>query len=272
MIKMMKIVFPVKDNNPDQFRFVEEPLGEFITSIKHHQRRLKDLEEDDDEKASILTFIGLAYYKLGSYSQSITYFEDLVSVAQSLGDRKTLGHAYTNLGCIHRTIGNITQALEYFDKSLALARDRDDQLAIAKNLNNIGNIYEIQHHIEDAVDCHEERLQIARSLGDLDGLCKACGCLGSLYLIKGHLYNSISRYEELLDALRTKLRIQVVLADDNSDSDGEVDLDEIAYDMFRDQMEALNKKNEKKDKSSLTQKVRQTFSNIGFLAKSVVKQ
>lgn len=206
LIKMMKLVFPVKDNDPDQFRYVEEPLSEFITTIKQQQRRLKDLDEDDDEKASILTFIGLAYYKLGSYSLSITYFEELMSVAQSLGDRKTLGLAYTNLGCIHRTTGNITQALEYFDKSLALARDRHDQSAIAKNLNNIGNIYQIKHQINDAVECHEERLDIARLLGDLDGLCKACGCLGSLYLIKGHLSKSICRYEELLDTLRTKLR------------------------------------------------------------------
>lgn len=206
--KMLKIVFPVQDNDPNQFRYIEEPISEFITSIKREQRRLKELEDEEDvqlEKAGILTFIGLAYDKLGSYSLSKKYFEQLLSVAQDLADRKLIGRAYTNLGCIHRKTGDLTKAFEYFERSLALARDRHDQPAIAKNLNNLGNIYEMRCNIADAIECHEERLTISRSLNDLDGVCKACSCLGSLYRANGQLNMSIDRYEDLLDTLRAKL-------------------------------------------------------------------
>lgn len=206
--KMLKLTFPVKDNDPNQFRYVEEPLSEYITSIKQEQRRLEELQDEEDvggEKAAILTFIGLAYDKLGSYSLSIKYFEKLRSVGQELADRKIIGRAYTNLGCAHRKLGDLKKAFEYFEKSLALARDRDDQKAISKNLNNLANIFELRCEVSDAIACHEERLEIARRISDIDGICKSCSCLGGLYRVCGQLQKSIERYEELLEMLRTKL-------------------------------------------------------------------
>ncbi|XP_031551588.1 tetratricopeptide repeat protein 28-like [Actinia tenebrosa] len=276
MIKMMKNIFPYKENDPNQFRYLEQTMADILATINRLKNILKELEDEEDvehDKAVIFGYIGVAYFKIGYYKSSKNNYEKQLSLAHDLGDRKTQGTAYTNLGCLYSRTGDLAQALECFEKSLMLARDRGDRKSISRNLNNLANVYELRSELGAAVECHEERLEISREMKDLDGICKACSCLGGLYRASGQLALSIERYEDLLEGLRDKLRIQSVLADDVSDSDDDVDVDEIAYEIMRERMEELKRyENVAPKKTTITEKIQTSCGNIGFLMKSLVKR
>ncbi|XP_048589551.1 tetratricopeptide repeat protein 28 [Nematostella vectensis] len=275
---MQKCVFPYKENDPNQFRLVEEPADELLDKIKRLRKIQRELENSKDEeeladKANLQGTLGILHFKLGHYETSQYHYQQQLDFAKELCDRKTQSCAYNNLGCLHKITGRLDEAFDCFQRALQLAKDRGDRRSIAKTLNNLGNVFELKCDVREAIDCHEERLDLAREMGDLDGVSKACGSLGGLYNANGDLFNSIARYQELVDTLRTKLKIQVMLADDEESSDDEVDLDEIAYEIQRERLEALEHYKEKTTKkTTLSERFKQCGDNVTYFFKSIVKR
>lgn len=197
----------MEENDPKNFRVVEESEDEIYEKIKELRTCLTDaIEENDREaEADALSFLGLAYYKLGNYATSKEYHGKHLSLSQELKDEKGERRAQSNLGCLYKITGDLETAKEHFIAALNIAKERDEKRPLAKIYNNLGNIYELETNYEEALNCNKERLAVAKELNDQNGIGKALANLGNLNHVVGNLKDSITYYEEMLDILRAKL-------------------------------------------------------------------
>ena len=195
-------------NDPNQFRFVEEADGDVNTTIKYIKKCLKVSlsQKNMEQEGEALSYIGLAYFKLGKYQQANDYHEQHLQLAESLDDCQGKRRALCNLGCVYKATGDLPMALYYFEKAYEICKDRGDMKALGRVSNNIANIYEMLMDTEKAIEYHKERYEAANSIDDLHGKGKACVSLGALYLVTEDLEKSMFYYEELLCVLRAKLR------------------------------------------------------------------
>ena len=75
----------MEENDPKNFRVVEESEDEIYEKIKELRTCLTDaIEENDREaEADALSFLGLAYYKLGNYATSKEYHGKHLSLSNT---------------------------------------------------------------------------------------------------------------------------------------------------------------------------------------------
>ena len=141
----------MEENDPKNFRFVEEPEDELFEKIKELKTCLADAIEEKDQvvEADALSFLGLAFYKLGNYQTAIEYHQKHLSLSQELKDEKGERRAHCNLGCLHKITGDLETAKDHFLAALNIAKERGDKRPLAKIYNNLGNIYELQMNYDD---------------------------------------------------------------------------------------------------------------------------
>ena len=197
----------MEENDPKNFRFVEEPEDELYEKIKELKTCLADAIEEKDQvaEADALSFLGLAFYKLANYQTAIEYHEKHLSLSKELKDEKGERRAHGNLGCLHKITGDLETAKDHFLAALNIAKERGDKRPLAKIYNNLGNIYELQMNYDEALSCNKERLAVAKELNDQNGIGKALANLGNLSHVVGNLKEAIAFYEEMLQILRAKL-------------------------------------------------------------------
>lgn len=197
----------MEENDPKNFRVVEEAEDELYEKIKELKTCLTDAIEEKDQIAEgdALSFLGLAFYKLGDLKTATEYHEKHLSLSQEVKDEKGQRRAHSNLGCLYKITGDLETARDHFIAALNIAKERGDKRPLAKIYNNLGNIYELEMNYEEALNCNKERLGVAKELNDQNGVGKALANLGNLSHVVGNLKDSIAFYEEMLDILRAKL-------------------------------------------------------------------
>lgn len=219
----------MEENDPKNYRVLEEPEDELYAKIKELKSCLADAVEDQDQIAEgdALSFLGLVYYRLGDYKTAKEYHEKHLVLSQELKDEKGERRAHGNLGCLFKITGDLNQAREHLTAALNIAKERGDKRPLAKIYNNLGNIYELEMNYEEALNCNKERLAVAKELNDQNGIGKALANLGNLSHVLGNLRESIAFYEEMLGILRAKLRVLDTLAEEESNSEDEDDIVDI---------------------------------------------
>ena len=94
----------MEENDPKNFRVVEEPEDELYAKIKELKTCLADAVEEEDRiaEADALSFLGLAFFKLGDYETAKEYHEKHLALSQKLKDEKGERRAQSNLGCLYK--------------------------------------------------------------------------------------------------------------------------------------------------------------------------
>jgi signal transduction histidine kinase/Flp pilus assembly protein TadD len=130
--------------------------------------------------SNIYNNLGLAYYKLGDYSQSLEYFELSLLLREELQDTINIVKNLNNLGVIAQTAGNFEKALEYLTRSLVIKFKLDDTLSTARTLNNIGVIYKDVGKYDDSRKFLLQALQYYQAVNDVSGISAAFNNLGQI--------------------------------------------------------------------------------------------
>jgi tetratricopeptide (TPR) repeat protein len=71
--------------------------------------------------------LGWAYYGLSDYRQAIEHFEQQLTIARELCERRAEGHAYTNLGATYDDLAEHPRAIALLKKGLRIAREVGDR-------------------------------------------------------------------------------------------------------------------------------------------------
>ena len=142
--------------------------------------------------------LGIAYGKLGDFSQAIEYHTLDLAISKAVGDRAGEGGAYGNLGNAYQSLGDFSQAIKYHTQHLAIAKEVGDRVGEGAAYGNLGNAYRSVGDFSQAIDHLTQHLVIAREVGDRAGEGRAYGNLGNAHWSVGDFSQAIKYHTQHL--------------------------------------------------------------------------
>lgn len=198
----------MKNNDPNQFRFVEESNDDIRLLMKDIKKRYKISldKKNKEQEGEALSYISLLYYKLGEYDKALDYNQQHLSLSETTNNLRGKRRSHCNLGCIYKVMGDLPMALFHLKKAYNISKEQDEKKALARICNNIANIYAMLMDLDKCIEYQNERLSLSTTLEDFHGQSKACANLAEIHLVNKDFDQSLYCYEKLLEVLRAKLR------------------------------------------------------------------
>jgi predicted ATPase/DNA-binding CsgD family transcriptional regulator len=138
----------------------------------------------------------------GDFDAARSAFEECLTLAEQLGERRTAAAARRGLGIIASNQSDFGGATEHFAAALAGFRAVDDRPGIARCLNDLGLVASRRGDQDTAIAWQTEALPIARALGDEWHVCIVLGNLGSSYHERGDYARGEALFDEALTLAR----------------------------------------------------------------------
>jgi len=187
-----------------------EALESLATSFSYQDKedllRRKRINEyllkkirDKEEKAKILSELGVIFYHLGELEKALEYYEKALKLHEELESKEGMAADYGNLGIVYWIKGELEKALEYYEKALELDEELGRKEGMANQLGNIGIVYQIKGELGKALDCHERALELDEELGRKEGMANQLGNIGIVYQDKGELEKAMDCHERALE-------------------------------------------------------------------------
>ncbi|XP_078603651.1 uncharacterized protein LOC144877577 [Branchiostoma floridae x Branchiostoma japonicum] len=107
--------------------------------------------------------------KFNSPRTSIQYYDQYLTLARQLGDRRQEGRAYNRLGQAHYDMREYEAALEWYEKHLKISQERDDTKEKVAAHVTAGNAYRFMGKIEEAKSHFDTASQMAQQAEDEHG-------------------------------------------------------------------------------------------------------
>ncbi len=148
-----------------------------------------------------LKYIGMGYYNLGRYPETINYWKESLETFESLNDSVGEANMLNNIGAVYNNVGDDARALELYLKSLEISEEINDSLRLMTAMINIGLIYSKKPSTHDKARQYSlEALELSEKLGNLDAIGTASVNLGELYFEQGDYPMALAFYEHSLEA------------------------------------------------------------------------
>jgi len=119
---------------------------------------------DTYRRALTLIGIGIAYYQLNEFRTALTYFDQTLFVARTIGDRRLEAGTETFVGGMLDILGDVGKAVDHFQNAVKLAREGGWQLAEGNALSNIGKIYSELAEWQKGLEFFDQALTIFRTI------------------------------------------------------------------------------------------------------------
>jgi tetratricopeptide (TPR) repeat protein len=119
-----------------------------------------------------------------------------LSIRQQLGDHYGQAASLNNLGVAYLRLGRYTEAIACQQESLAICRELGDRQGEANNLNNLGVIYLLKGRHGKAIACQQDSLAIFREVGDRYGEAESLWGLGDALRAVGRDLEAGSAWQE----------------------------------------------------------------------------
>ncbi len=162
------------------------------------------LEASRDRKNALMALmdLGSIHYLLSEYARSIGLFEQALSIAREIKDRRAEGAALGNLGADYVALGDPQRAVEFYEQALLISREIMDRRAEGAALGNLGTARAALGDIRQAVELYEQALSIAREIKDRRSEGAALGNLGTTRAALGEPRRALEIFEQALAIAR----------------------------------------------------------------------
>jgi serine phosphatase RsbU (regulator of sigma subunit) len=148
-----------------------------------------------------LKYIGMGYYYLSRYPETINYWKQSLETFESINDSVGVANMLNNIGAVYNNVGDDARALELYLKSLKISEEINDSLRLLTAMINIGLIYLKKPSTHDKARQYSlEALELSEKLGNLDAIGTASVNLGELYFENGDYPMALAFYEQSLEA------------------------------------------------------------------------
>ena len=175
-----------------------------LAVLVSHVQELSIAKEQGDraEEGRAYNNLGVAYYDLGDFQQSIECYRQSLSIAKEQGDRAGKGRAYNNLGVAYYYLGDSQQTIECYKQSLSIAKEQGDRAVEGRAYNNLGVAYYNLGDFKQAIECHKKDLSIAKALEDRANEGRAYCNLGVAHSKLGNFKQAIECHRQQLSIAR----------------------------------------------------------------------
>ena len=146
--------------------------------------------------------IGLAYYYLGKYVESLQNWNESLQVFEQIHDETGIANMLNNIAAIYTEQGNEEKGLEYSLRSLKISEKLGNKLRILSALNTIGSIYYNKKATKDkALDYMLQALPLCEEIGNKEALGTISENIGEIYFEKDSFEKAVSYFERSIKAL-----------------------------------------------------------------------
>jgi len=148
-------------------------------------------------------YIGMGYYFLGNYSETIKSWQQSLSNFEAINDKVGVSNILSNLGALYANQGDDVKALDFHLRSLKAAEESKNTLRIATSMINIGVIYLNNPKTHDlSLKYNFSALPLSEKLGNNDAIGTVCVNIGEIYFQKEAYDTALFYYEKSLTAFR----------------------------------------------------------------------
>jgi CHAT domain-containing protein/tetratricopeptide (TPR) repeat protein len=135
-------------------------------AIEKYQQALPLFEAAGDtyRRALTLLSLGTTHYGLNDFRKAVEYFNQTITLAAILKDRRMEAGASNYAGGMLDLLGNVDKALDQFQRAHKLAHEVGWKLAEGGALSNIGKVYSDQADWQQALSFYEKSLIVFRSM------------------------------------------------------------------------------------------------------------
>jgi PAS domain S-box-containing protein len=164
-------------------------IGEGIL-IADSLRQIAIRQKDAHMEFYACSLLGEAYFYKRNFERAINWFEQCLSIAVRIRDRKLEARSYNSLGIAYAN-WDYSKSLEFYGKSLAIKEQLGDSAGMSSVLNNIGTIYD--EYIKDyrqALKYYMRSWKIEELGDDPDGIATSMLNVGDVYRKLGELDKS----------------------------------------------------------------------------------
>ncbi len=181
--------------------------GEFEQALAH----LEEAEHYDDlsnwsSVSETLREIGIVYWSLGDLQGALANFNQVLNMAEKIGDVTTLCRVANNLGLTYKRLGEPAKALEFYQRGYALARDKGEEVVSTSILLNMGNVYLDGGDYSAALQSYTQALLVAQRLGYQLAVNISAGNMG-------HIYRDLGFFEEARACYSYSLHLALLSGD-----------------------------------------------------------
>ena len=154
------------------------------------------------EEGHSLGNLGNAYAALGETQRAIELHEQALIIDREIGDRRGESQSLGNMGVAYAALGENRRAIELHEQALIIDREIGDRRGEGNDFGNLGIAYKNLGENRRAIELYEQRLAIAREIGDRRGEGNALGNLGIAYADLGETRRALDLFEQVLAIFR----------------------------------------------------------------------
>jgi len=180
---------------------IEDLQGDWDEAVLKFQEILSLASAVGDRKlmADVYRRIGVIALKRTKFEESFDLLSKSMSIAKELGDDHTLVEVYYDMGGICERRGKFQEALSYFTMSNELARSLGDDVGLGKALHGLGRVHTQLLEHENAIEYKGEALQVLEKTGDIKEIAKVCTSLGNDLWVVGRTEESLGMQERAIE-------------------------------------------------------------------------
>ncbi|MFN3997408.1 tetratricopeptide repeat protein [Algoriphagus sp.] len=169
--KANELAFLLAETNPDSaFSFLDTQI---------QLCRKANYKKGESEALKIY---GNALQNKGDFSGSLGYYQDALTIAESLSEQKLVPGILNNIGLVNYNLGNYAEALSKFYEAIKGAEIIGNLYVKAAAINNIASIYFEQEKLEEAKTKYREMLEIYSKLENQGRMILAYNNIGDVEL------------------------------------------------------------------------------------------
>lgn len=169
--------------------------GNYEQAIEHLGKALdlSDKVHEIHSKVEALIGLGNVYITMKMFDQSLTYYNNALTIAEDHGFGELESKVLNNLGAMHEELKNFEVALDYFDKSLEKTIELDDLYGTAIANLNMGNVHLKLENIEEAIKYILNAMDYGKKNDKTLMLAHTHFALGEVYQLKKEYGDSIDQ-------------------------------------------------------------------------------
>ncbi len=156
--------------------------------------------------------LGNIRYVQGNYIEAIQYWQESLSLYDTIGDKTGVSTILSNIGVVYYNQGDKLKALDYYLRSLKVAEENKLKLREAIALNNLGTVYHDNPETHDkALDYFIKALPMLEELGDRDAYGTTATNLGEIYTARNDEKTALLYFEKALKAFDDSISMSYTL-------------------------------------------------------------
>lgn len=182
-----------------------------------------DRQIDEDLYVAMdLNNIGVIYRKRGLQSdrpedllKALTAFEESLSIARQIQDKKIQVQCLSNMGTVYTDLNKYAEAMRTMILGLEIAESLRDKEEVATILLNMGTVYSKQEKYEKAVEVFDKALDLAYQINEKAILWEAHAKVGLAYKEMNNYLPALDHFNksiELIEDIRSRIHLEELKA------------------------------------------------------------